>query len=576
MPDSVFETKQFKLTHVEKTERKIGRAYDVAIEGRYAYFSLLENIWNKNKVDLSNNGSVAEFLKIASRELLSETHNNDFNIFDYIRKKKDLSEHEKMVLSQINDFLRRKEYEEHLKRFKDVSKGQEPALIYVSNSEYVDLFELLNNSEYQVENGVMHGGVFGTSVNVRKHKHLNGVSETDFAEVFYMLEHLSHSGNLEKLPYILFVGRCDEQTKDKGEDNFKNVVELIKARKENFIDLAVRAGNHVANDILYYREKGIPLLSVVYYADERRFYVITEHGSVEFTEYIKNTGIASEVSNRYLNALEEHLNDTAYSNIVLFRRFSQSFHCVDSREQEITKFYSVARVMGGIPSNSDIEERLPRHNYSKRTDIYLHTNCGYLNVAQRVHYLLSEIVKKLRERNDLPAKTIINAFADIVDGKNVTLNEKYADALKLSAESKKLFKAVFNEDNLNMQNILKHMFERDVLRKRKIVIGDETADQLYMPAVEQIEKSLEEWGYKDEVGKAFFSYLVLEEVGREQAQRIKENTGGKLNVVIMIHDLKTGRIFDIPERQRKWFVENKTRREAFTGAAISLEEAGVI
>jgi|GEM_PF-3370485 len=569
MVGHVFKEK-FKLTHIEKCGRIIGMAHDVAVEGRYTYYALLENIWNKNKVDLSNNNSVVEFLKIASKELLFETHDDDFNIFDYIRKKKDFSGHEKMVLSQINDFLRMKEYEEHVKGFKDMSKGQEPTLMYASNSEYIELSEILGKTTSEVRDGVLYGGVFGTSINIRKPEHLKGVPETDFAEVFYMVGHLYHTGNLEKLPYILFVGKYDEQTKDKGEENFKEVVELIKERKKSFIELAVKAGNRVSDDVLHYGGRNIPLLSIVYSAHERKFYVIKEKGSTEFCEYIKRMGGESEVARKHLEALEKHLNDSAYSNIALFKRFSQALQCVDSREEEVSKFYSVAKIMGGIPSDEEIK-RLEKHNYALRTDIYLHTNCGYLNVAQDIHYLIVEIMRKLNKKPGIPAKSMLEAFVDIAEGRSAKISEEYADELGLPEKPKELFKAIFHESNLNMQNIIRHMFKRGVLKKRSTVICGEEAYHLYMPAVERVEKSLSEMGYKKEdVGKEFFSYLVLEEVGREQERRIKEKTNGRLNFVILIHSLKTGRVFDIPRGMSRWFVENRERRDAFTGEVLPL------
>jgi len=556
---------KFRLTHMEKAGRRIGMAHDVAVEGRYTRFALLENIWNRLKPSINKNSEIERFLMEVGKAI-----GIGDDIFSYIRKKKNFGEKEKLLLAEINDFLRTKEYEEHLKSFKDMSKGQEPTLIYASNSEYVGLSEILGASSSEVRNMVLYGGVFGTSINIRKQEHLKGVPETDFAEVFYMVGHLSHTKNLEKLPYILFIGKYDEQTRDRGEDNFKEVVELIKERKRRFIELAVKAGNRVSNDVLYYGEKQIPILSVVYSAHERKFYVITEKGSMAFMEYIKNMGVESEVAMRHLKSLEGHLDDTSYSNIALFKRFSQSLHCVDSREQELTKFYSVAKIMGGIPSDEEIE-RLEKHNYALRTDIYLHTHCGYLNVAQNIHYLIVEIIKKLNEKTGIPAKSILEAFVDIAERRSAKISDNYADELQLSEESKKLFKAIFHEKNLNMQNILRHMFERGVLKKRSTVVSGEPAYQLYMPAAEAVEKALSEMGYKKEdVGSEFFSYLVLEEVGREQEKRIKEKTDGKLNFVILIHSLKTGRILDIPPGLNKWFVENKVRRDAFTGEVLPL------
>ncbi|MEM4336030.1 MAG: hypothetical protein QXL47_02455 [Candidatus Anstonellales archaeon] len=561
----VFETKHFRQTHIEKSGRKIGIAHDVAVEGRYTRFALLENIWKKLNASVKNNKSIEEFLKKAG-----EATGISNDIFAYLRSNKKLSDEEKFIISEINDFLRVKEYEEHLKDFKDISKGQEPSLIHASNSEYVDLFEILNGSEYEAKNRVMYGGVFGTSINIRKPEHLTGVADTDFAEIFYMVGHLSHSGNLSNVPYILFVGKYDEQTKDKGEDNFEDVVALIGERKKNFIQLAIKAGNYVEKDVLYCEDRQIPLLSVVYFAHERKFYVITESGTVEFSKYIEENFGGYAVARKHLEALRKHYEDEAYSKISLFKRFSQSLHCVDSREQELTKFYSVAKVMGAIPSDFEIE-RLARHDYAKRTDIYLHTNCGYLNVAQGIHYLILEIIDKVKKAGSPEKAVIVNAFADVVHGKNVKIDERYADELKLSAESKKLFKAIFNKENLNMQNIMRHMFERGVLRERKVLIRNEIANQVYMPAVEQVEKTLEQHGYKkEELGNEFFSYLVLEEIGREQAHRIEEKTKGKLNFVILIHDIKTGRIYDIPKNSRKWFVENKVRRDAFTGEVLPL------
>ena len=556
---------KFRLTHIEKAGRRVGMAYDVAVEGRYTRFALLENIWNRLKPSINKNSEVEKFLREAGKAI-----GIGDDIFSYIRENKKIGAEEKLILSEINDFLRTKEYEEHLKRFKNMSKGQEPALIYASNSEYVDLSEILGSPFSDVRNMVLHEGVFGTSINIRKQEHLKGVPETDFAEVFYMVGHLSHTGNLEKLPYILFIGKYDEQTRDRGEDNFREVVELIKERKRRFIELAVKAGNMVSNGVLYYGEKRIPILSVVYSAHERKFYVITEKGSMTFIDYIKNIAAESEVAMRHLKFLEEHLNDTSYSNIALLKRFSQSLHCVDSREQELTKFYSVAKIMGSIPSDEEIE-RLKRHNYALRTDIYLHTHCGYLNVAQSIHYLVVEVINKLKERAGVPARSIVEAFVDVAEGRSAKINEGYAEELQLSEESRKLFKAIFHEKNLNMQHILRHMFERGVLKKRTTVVCGESVYQLYMPAVETVEKALSEMGYKKEdVGSEFFSYLVLEEVGREQEKRIKEKTKGELNFVILIHSLKTGRIFDIPTRLTKWFVENKVRRDAFTGEILHL------
>jgi hypothetical protein len=562
--EHVFKEK-LKLTHIEKCGRGIGAARDVAVEGRYTRFALLENIWRRMNPSLSNNSDVERFLKEVGKALgIAE------DIFSYIRKNKKMDESERVLFSEINDFLRMKEYEEHVKGFKDMSKGQEPTLIYVSNSEYIELSEILGEKTSEVRDGVLHGGVFGTSINIRKPEHLKEVPETDFAEVFYMVGHLSHTGNLERLPYILFIGKYDEQTKDKGEESFKEVVELIKERKKSFIELAVKAGNMVSDNALHYGGRNIPLLSVVYSAHERKFYVITEKGSTEFCEYIKNIGGESEVARKHLEALEKHLNDSAYSNIALFKRFSQALQCVDSREEEVSKFYSVAKIMGGIPSDEEIK-RLERHNYALRTDIYLHTNCGYLNVAQDIHYLIVEIIEKLRERTGIPVKSLLEAFVDIAEGRSAKISKKYADELGLPNKSKELFRAIFNEENLNMQNIIRHMFNRGVLKKRSTVIGGEEVYQLYMPAVERVEKSLSEMGYKKEdVGKEFFSYLVLEEVGREQERRIKEKTNGRLNFVILIHSLKTGRVFDIPRGMSRWFVENRERRDAFTGEVLPL------
>lgn len=452
---------------------------------------------------------------------------------------------------------------------KDCSKDQLPGLIFLSSTSESNLSAIFCQTDYSVEDGVARGGAFGTSTGMRKIRHVEDEA-SDFTAVMYMLNHLM-AAELKAgqgmgpgftiandvAGYIPCMGDFDAGS----EYSFEDVARVQIARLEKLASKA-RDANHVIYDgdgfrIWNFHGHQFALVPLVHDIETRKIYAAWQgEGGLKREEFRvfagKRSLIANRISKMHMDNLQMHENNQAASEIIRMRMACKIIGCVDARC--LNKNGSGAiKLIGAMLSGKEME-RILANQYLERLQIRLHTHCGYVSTATRVHEMFEELMKAhagggARRRE---AGRILVDLERILKGEMSVIyhdSEKKAEMLGL-LKSRKVFSMIFegihsesSGANLDFQRALKHMYDRG------IIIGD-AGSGFRVGAAECVAGFLAAKNVPPDASGEWFTYLVTEQMGRELANEIKNmkkrlKSGKKVEIVV--ESLEDRSIFMIPE-----------------------------
>jgi hypothetical protein len=361
-------------------------------------------------------------------------------------------------------FIDNKTSEYMQKHGNNMSKGQLPALLFLSCTQASNVYEMFCRDMMTVdEKGVARGGAFGCSGRITEND--EKLYTSDFPSIMYMLNHLKHheveakkkrkeasgdaSGKPEYTmrrdcaPYILCMGDC-KNAEDSAE--FNTVARVQIGRLANLANKSRKLGDHKTHNlheddkrnlnmnILDFHGDKLMLVPMVHDLATRKVYMVytDDEGRVlrkEFSDFCRwiedHTGagklfkLRNAVVAQNLESYKQHLQNASAGKISKRRGKCTNAECVDSRCANRT-VSGVAKIIGAFPSDHEIDHML-QDSESDVLRVRLHTQCGYITTAARdFRHLLHELDKIMKAKTNTTeerhVKQLVQKIYEDLDG----------------------------------------------------------------------------------------------------------------------------------------------------------------
>lgn len=485
-------------------------------------------------------------------------------------------------------FLKRVRYAYRISHWSRREKDQVPTLFVLANTSHVGLNgAVVGKPEFR--DGVQYGGVFGNIMNARKTRHFN--SGRDLTPIAYMVGHLLEHGR-EFPPYLWVLGEYDSAAKGTPNADYTRVLELALQRRNGFEKEARAAGFVIEDHVLKVAKEGeagtkkieLPLMVVVYHAQERTFHAITqdkETGAVSahpFEGYVaKNPSLSGNpIVQEQLRHMKYHRTDSGYSEYRPYKRFSKTTMCVDARSY-MPDSGGAVKVIGSVLPEEDFI-RIAKDPSLKVVHINYHVPCGYMGSAIAIHGVFREISAKIDRHPELGAE-VFRKIGAIMRGEKADLDAATcASVMGLSKGASDTLAATFGPKG-DLRNILRHMYEQEVFTS-----GEACCE---MTAAAAVEAKLNKFGIDPaSLSKLHYTRLVIEEFARMDEQRklramethreeieAERGKGNMPKLVVAMEDYVTGRVTLLPPALTKRNALDTHREDSFLNETVQVVQA---
>ena len=470
-------------------------------------------------------------------------------------------------------FHRAKVYDIVKRLREDCSGGQLPGTIVASNSSSDYLVHILSDGIGWVTSDRKRAGyAFGGTMNLREMGQIAPMTE-DAIFTAYMLGHMMGDksnpypvGVIKKegkpqadalIPYILFSCAYGSEAERNGKNEI-DAIRLALERRKKYTDEWRKMGFIVCKEddpyiSLFNKKDGahpkIYIPVILHDLRECRFYVVEKDGKkVEFAEWAERLGLTGiDIVKKHIAAIEKHADERDYFD--LFTKLSakkKEAFCVDSRLK--SDIGGMAKTLGAV-LNEEVMWKVLTNPTTGRIAVRLHTNCGYLTTAMKIHELGIEVRRRLDRLEEK-----INAGEDCgsLNVEDVRWVEKFVKNLMLEMLSKKkqkekqggmggivfdyakfenmlnlaeggrpmpaylrhLLHDLLNDSLSDSRNTVRHMVGRDVLEwdsklNTIVMVSAKKVDELVGPECPLLRKNREGKKNEAELQNAYYALVTL-------------------------------------------------------------------